>query len=98
MLEQIRGLFGDARLKSQLSKARSEDEALGLVVRAAASKGFSFTSAELGKLINVLTSPSDRELSHAELSAVAGGLRSQYDTHVHMSCCTDCPPTNGLCP
>lgn len=34
-----------------------------------------------------------RELTEQELLAVAGGMAG--DTHVHMSCCHDCPTREG---
>lgn len=93
-LQQIRELFQDSNLRKRLETTRSQEQALGLVVGAGAAKGVSFSAENLSKLIGVLSSPARKELSDAELGAVAG-LRA--DTHIHMSCCTECPNSAALC-
>jgi hypothetical protein len=91
-------LFQDSGLRKRLQSARSQDEALGLVVGAGAVKGLTFTAEDLKRLISVFASPPRKDLSDAELKAVAGGARMMADgTHIHMSCCTDCPKSAALC-
>jgi hypothetical protein len=94
-LEPIRDLFQDPDLRSRLGKAHSEEEALGLLVSVGAVKDVSFSADSLKRLIGVLSSPDRRGPDDTDLTQVSG--QRMADTHVHMSCCTDCPGSAGLC-
>ena len=94
-LQPIRDLFQDPDLRARLEKARSPEEAIGLVVTAGAARQVDFSADSLSKLIEVHASPARQQPSHAELTEVSGYMMG--GTHVHMSCCTDCPSGGGLC-
>jgi hypothetical protein len=94
-LAPIRELFQDEDLRIRLSKAHSEDEALGLLVAAGAAKEVSFSADSVRRLIDVFASPVIRGPSDKDLKDASGQMMA--GTHIHMSCCTDCPPGGGLC-
>ena len=94
-IERIRELFQDPYLRARLQEASSIDEAIGVVVVAGQSREISFDAETLGRLIDVFGSPKVKGPDRSELQFVNG--RMMMDTHVHMSCCTDCPNSAALC-
>jgi hypothetical protein len=95
MLQQIKNLLRDPSVKGKLQAAASRTEAIKLLLAAGADKGYQFTADTVAGFLAALQSGPSRELSEQELLGVSGGRMA--DTHVHMSCCGDCPPTEGVC-
>jgi hypothetical protein len=95
-LAEVRGLFQDDYLRIRLQEASSVDEALGVLAAAGAAKQISFDPDTLDRLINIFGSPKLPGPTPDEVKWVGGNMRMR-DTHGHMSCCTECPSSNGLC-
>lgn len=96
-LEKIRDLFQDEELRARVLSARTQEEALGVVVMAGARREIDFTADSLQRLVEVHAGPRTIP-TLSELVEVSGaGLRRAEGTHVHMSCCTDCPSSAALC-
>jgi hypothetical protein len=95
MLQQIKDLLQDPSLKGKLQAAASRAEAIKLLLAAGADKGYRFTVDSVAGFLVALQSGPSRELSEQELLGVSGGRMA--DTHVHMSCCTDCDVGGGQC-
>ena len=96
-LAPIRDLFQDEALRKQLVEASSQEEALGVLVTAGARQDVAFSADSLRRLIDIFASPPRKPPTDRELKDVSGGRFSAAGTHVHMSCCTDCPNGGGLC-
>lgn len=98
-LEQIRDLFQDEGLRARVMAARTKEEALGVIVTAGAESNVDFSADSLQRLIEIHGTPPPEVMpSLADLVDVSGsGLRMAEGTHVHMSCCTECPTGEGLC-
>lgn len=97
-LAQVRELFQDDELVARIVGARTQEEALGVIVTAGAARKVDFTADSLQRLIEIHASPKATLPTLAELVDVSGsGLRRAEGTHVHMSCCTDCPSSAALC-
>jgi hypothetical protein len=94
-LEQVRELFQDSYVRARLQDTPSVDEAIGVVVAAGAARDVSLDSEVVRRLIDVFGSPKVKGPDREELKWVGG--RMAADTHVHMSCCTECPSSNALC-
>jgi hypothetical protein len=89
----IRELFQDRSLRDRLEKAKSEEEALGILVSAGARNNVDFSAEGLQRLVEVFGTPERKPPK--DVGDMPGEMRA--DTHVHMSCCTDCPPSGALC-
>jgi hypothetical protein len=96
MLRQIKNLLQDPSVKDKLQAAASRAEAIKLLVAAGADKGYQLTAETVAGFLAALQSGPSRELSEQELLGVSGG-RMADTGHPHMSCCGDCPPTQGVC-
>jgi hypothetical protein len=86
MLAQIRDLLQTAQTREKLRSASTHAEAVEVLTRAGAARGL--TAESVSRALDGL-SASPRELTEEELLGVSGGMAG--DTHVHMSCCNDCP-------
>lgn len=97
-LEQIRELFQDEELRMRVRSSRTQEEALGVVVTAGAQRKVDFNAEALHRLIEIHATPPRKLPNLEELLDVSGSdLRRAEGTHVHMSCCTDCPASAALC-
>lgn len=93
---QIRELFQDAGLRSRLDEARSPEEAVGVLVLAGSAGSVDFSAEAVSRIAEVFAGPKVAGPGRDDLSQVAGARR-MAETHVHMSCCTDCPSSAALC-
>ena len=91
----IRELFQDSALRERLEKAKSQDEALGILVSAGARNNVDFSADGLRRLVEVFGSPERKPPHDKDLGDVSPEMMAS--THVHMSCCTDCPVSGALC-
>ncbi|ACC83385.1 hypothetical protein [Nostoc punctiforme] len=89
MLHQIKELLQNAQLQQQVKTAANQAEAIKVLAIASADKGYNFTVEAISQMLAELTSVASDELSEEELLSVSGGAVSE--SHVHMSCCNDCP-------
>ncbi|MBH8561769.1 Nif11-like leader peptide family RiPP precursor [Nostoc sp. CENA67] len=89
MLHQIKELLQNTQLQQQVKAATNQAEAIKLLAIASAEKGYNFTVEAISQILAELTFVDSYELSEEELLSVSGGAAG--DTHVHMSCCNDCP-------
>jgi len=94
-IERIRELFQDPYVRARLQEADSIDEALGVVVVAGSANRVSFDADTVGRLVDVFSAPKMKGPDPSELKWAGG--RMMAGTHVHMSCCTDCPSSAALC-
>ena len=94
-LAPIRELFQDADLRERLDRAKSEEEALGVLVATGARNDVSFTADSLRRLVEIFASPRRKPPKDGELDDVSG--ERMRGTHGHMSCCTECPSSSALC-
>jgi predicted ribosomally synthesized peptide with nif11-like leader len=88
MLHQIKELLQNAQLQEQVKAAANQAEAIKVLAIASAEKGYNFTVEAITEMLAELTSVTSDELSEEELLGVSGGAAG---THIHMSCCNDCP-------
>ena len=88
MLHQIKELLQNAQLQQQVRAAANQAEAIKVLAIASAEKGYNFTVEAISQMLAELTSVTSDELSEEELLGVSGGAAG---THIHMSCCNDCP-------
>jgi predicted ribosomally synthesized peptide with nif11-like leader len=88
MLHQIKELLQNAQLQEQVKAAANQAEAIKVLAIASAEKGYNFTVEAISQMLAELTSVASDELSEEELLGVSGGAAG---THIHMSCCNDCP-------
>ncbi|MFN6514133.1 MAG: Nif11-like leader peptide family natural product precursor [Nostoc sp. CreGUA01] len=88
MLNQIKELLQNAKLQQQLKAAANQAEAIKVLAIASAEKGYNFTTEAISQMLTELISVESDELSEEELLGVSGGAAG---SHVHMSCCNDCP-------
>ncbi|MBH8561770.1 Nif11-like leader peptide family natural product precursor [Nostoc sp. CENA67] len=89
MLHQIKELLQNAQLQQQVKAATNQAEAIKVLAIASAEKGYNFTLEAISQMLTDLLCVESDELSEEELLGVSGGAAG--DTHVHMSCCNDCP-------
>ena len=88
MLAQIKDLLQNAQIRDKLRGASTHAEAVEVLTRASAARGYGLTAEGVARALDGL-SAGPRELTEEELLGVSGGRGG--DTHVHMSCCNDCP-------
>lgn len=92
--QAVRELFTDGELRRRLDEAKSKEEAVGVLVLAGSTKKVDFSAEVLNRISEVFASPRVERPMDKDLDDVAGMMA---DTHVHMSCCTDCPSSGALC-
>jgi predicted ribosomally synthesized peptide with nif11-like leader len=72
VINDIKKLLQNAQLQQQVKAATNLVEAIKIIVSAGAEKGYIFTQESVAQAIDSLMSD-ERELSEADLLAVAGG-------------------------
>ncbi len=75
MIQNIKELLQNAQLQQQVKEATNLVEAIKLITTAGTQKGYSFTQESIAQVVSGLILE-ERELSEADLLAVAGGRQS----------------------
>ena len=96
MLNQIKALLQDGQLRQKIKEAKTQDEAIKLVMTADAEKGDNFTTEDVTQMLTKLAPGSGNELielSESDLLAVVGGVRHPppaLSSPPPTRCCTGC--------
>lgn len=86
MIENIKELLQNTQFQQQIKEAANLAEAIKLITTAGTQMGYSFTQESIAQVVNELML--ERELSEADLLAVAGGLRNSAITGLSFyNCC-----------
>ncbi|OUL35954.1 Nif11-like leader peptide family natural product precursor [Nostoc sp. 106C] len=86
MIQNIKELLQNTQLQQQIKEAANFAEAVKLITTAGAQKGYSFSQENIAQAASGLMLE-EREISEADLLAVAGGLRASSITRSILSCC-----------
>lgn len=86
MIENIKELLQNTQLQQQIKEAANSAAAIKLIATAGTQMGYSFTQESIAQVVSELML--ERELSEADLLAVAGGLRGSAITGLSFyNCC-----------
>ncbi|MFN6565697.1 Nif11-like leader peptide family natural product precursor [Dendronalium sp. ChiSLP03b] len=86
MITNIKELLQNTQLQQQVKAAANLADVIKLITTAGVQKGHSFTQESIAQVVGGLILE-ERELSEADLLAVAGGLRASSITGSILSCC-----------
>ncbi len=71
MIEELKAVLKDARVRQEIKETKTQDEVIKLVTNAGIKKGYNFTTEEVTKLLPQLAITALHELIEEDLLAAA---------------------------